>query len=170
MSFDDVVGSRRSIRKYTSEDVSDVDIRKIVECGILAPSSKNRQPWRIKVVSDDLKDKIAFFLESKKSDDDISISHTAGVIKEAKRLILVFAFDGYDKNDVLSIGAFIENMCLKATDMGLGSLWIANTDKVNDLIKDYFDVSMDLISCVAIGHKNQNPHARPRMSLEEIVL
>ena len=68
MSFDDVVGSRRSIRKYTSEDVSDVDIRKIVECGILAPSAKNRQPWRIKVVSDDLKDKIALFLESKKSD------------------------------------------------------------------------------------------------------
>ena len=170
MSFDDVVGSRRSIRKYTSEVVSDDDIRKILECGILAPSAKNGQPWRVKVVSGDLKDKVACFLESKKSDDDISILHTAGVIREANKLILVFIIDDYDKNDVLSIGAFIENMCLKATDVGLGSLWIANTDKVNDLIKDYFGVSMDLISCVAIGYKNQDPHQRPRMSLEEIVL
>lgn len=36
--------------------------------------------------------------------------------------------------DPLSIGASIENMLLKATELGLGTLWIANTcffDAVN---------------------------------------
>ena len=170
MDFDLVVNSRRSIRKFTDDVVSDSDILKIIECGIKAPSAKNRQPWRVKVVSSKDKDMIASFLESKKSDDDISVLNTANVIREANKLILVFATHSYNKNDVLSIGAFIENMCLKATEMGLGSLWIANTDKVNYLIKDYFEVDMDMISCVAIGYKNQEVHARPRKSIDEIVL
>lgn len=170
MDFDLVVNSRRSIRKFTDDVVSDSDILKIIECGIKAPSAKNRQPWRVKVVSSKDKDMIASFLESKKSDDDISVLNTANVIREANKLILVFATPSYNKNDVLSIGAFIENMCLKATEMGLGSLWIANTDKVNYLIKDYFEVDMDMISCVAIGYKNQEVHARPRKSIDEIVL
>lgn len=170
MDFDLVVNSRRSIRKFTDDVVSDSDILKIIECGIKAPSAKNRQPWRVKVVSLKDKDMIASFLESKKSDDDISVLNTANVIREANKLILVFATPSYNKNDVLSIGAFIENMCLKATEMGLGSLWIANTDKVNYLIKDYFEVDMDMISCVAIGYKNQEVHARPRKSIDEIVL
>lgn len=170
MDFDLVVNSRRSIRKFTDDVVSDSDILKIIECGIKAPSAKNRQPWRVKVVSSKDKDMIASFLESKKSDDDISVLNTANVIREANKLILVFATPSYNKNDVLSIGAFIENMCLKATEMGLGSLWIANTDKVNYLIKDYFEIDMDMISCVAIGYKNQEVHARPRKSIDEIVL
>lgn len=169
MNFDLVVSSRRSIRKFTDDVVSDSDILKIIECGIKAPSAKNRQPWRVKVVSLSDKDMVASFLESKKSDDDISVLNTANVIREANKLILVFA-TSYDKNDILSIGAFIENMCLKATEMGLGSLWIANTDKVNDEIKDYFGIDMDMVSCVAIGYKNQDVNARPRMSIDEIVL
>lgn len=169
MDFDLVIDSRRSIRKYIDKEVSESDILKIIESGIKAPSAKNRQPWRIKVVSGSDKNMIASFLESKKSDDDISVLNTANVIKEANKLILVFTLSN-TKNDILSIGAFIENMCLKATEMNLGSLWIANTDKVNNEIKNYFNVDMDMVSCVAIGYKNQDVHQRPRMSIEEIVL
>ena len=63
MDFDLVVNSRRSIRKFTDDVVSDSDILKIIECGIKAPSAKNRQPWRVKVVSSKDKDMIASFLE-----------------------------------------------------------------------------------------------------------
>ena len=80
MDFDLVVSSRRSIRKFTDDVVSDSDILKIIECGIKAPSAKNRQPWRVKVISLNDKDMVASFLESKKSDDDISVLNTANVI------------------------------------------------------------------------------------------
>lgn len=38
--------SRRSIRKYTSEPISRSIIEKIIDAGRVAPSAKNRQPWK----------------------------------------------------------------------------------------------------------------------------
>ena len=44
------IADRRSIRKYSEREISDEDIRDIIESGILAPSAKNRQPWKFIVV------------------------------------------------------------------------------------------------------------------------
>ena len=38
------IKDRRSIRKFKSEPVSEMDLHTILEAGIAAPSSKNRQP------------------------------------------------------------------------------------------------------------------------------
>ena len=37
---------RRSIRKYKSIDVPDELIENLIDCARLAPSVKNRQPWK----------------------------------------------------------------------------------------------------------------------------
>jgi len=42
--------TRRSIRKYTSEPVSEEDLRTILEAAMNAPSANNRQPWHFLVV------------------------------------------------------------------------------------------------------------------------
>ena len=47
----DAILNRRSIRKFKKTDVSPTIIEEIIQAGILAPSSKNRQPWRFTVVS-----------------------------------------------------------------------------------------------------------------------
>ena len=44
------IRERRSIRKFKSEPVSEMDLHTILEAGIAAPSSKNRQPWHFTVV------------------------------------------------------------------------------------------------------------------------
>ena len=44
------VTARRSIRKYKSDEVPLPYIEEILKAGTLAPSSKNRQPWRFTVV------------------------------------------------------------------------------------------------------------------------
>ena len=71
---------------------------------------------------------------------------------------------------MLSIGAFIENMHLKATEMGYGSLWIANTNSIKEDINYISSVGYECVSCLAIGYKDQNPKMRPRKSLEEIMV
>ena len=38
--------TRRSIRKYTADPVKEEDLRKILDCGRLAPTGVNRQAWR----------------------------------------------------------------------------------------------------------------------------
>ena len=44
--------TRRSIRKYTADPVKEEDLRKILDCGRLAPTGVNRQAWRFIVVTD----------------------------------------------------------------------------------------------------------------------
>ena len=53
------IEERRSIRSYTNEKLSRKIIEDILECGRLAPSAKNRQPWYFVIVENNTKDKIA---------------------------------------------------------------------------------------------------------------
>jgi hypothetical protein len=46
------IETRRSIRKFSSTDIPDDSILKIVEAGSKAPSAKNRQPWKFIIVKE----------------------------------------------------------------------------------------------------------------------
>jgi nitroreductase len=57
--FLELVKTRRSIRQFKSDPVSDCDIDKILEAARWAPSGFNMQPWEFVVVKDrELKDRI----------------------------------------------------------------------------------------------------------------
>lgn len=43
-SFNKVLYNRRSIRKYTPQEVSQKQIQAVIDAGCIAPSSKNKQP------------------------------------------------------------------------------------------------------------------------------
>ena len=50
MQFEDVIGSRYSVRKYSDKPVEDEVLRKILEAGRLAPTAKNMQGQHVYVV------------------------------------------------------------------------------------------------------------------------
>jgi len=52
MNMLDLIKSRRSIRKYTSEPVTDEQIKILLEATMAAPSASNRKPWEFVVVRD----------------------------------------------------------------------------------------------------------------------
>ncbi|MBI2980052.1 MAG: nitroreductase family protein [Chloroflexi bacterium] len=55
----DAIKIRRSIRKFSPDDVSDEVINQMLEAARLAPSGSNRQPWRFMVVRDkEVKDEL----------------------------------------------------------------------------------------------------------------
>lgn len=61
MSFneiDQIIRSRRSIRAFTSQAVDNELLKNILETASYAPSGTNTQPWKVYVVTGDLKDKI----------------------------------------------------------------------------------------------------------------
>ena len=171
MSFEEVLEARRSIRKYQDKEVDIKDVEKIIKAGILAPSAHNRQPWKVAILETSEKDEIAYTLEDKAGLDE-SKKNTARIMKEAPILIAIY-YDDKDGNrddDMLSLGAFIENMHLKATELGYGSLWIANTSSIKEDINYITSVGYECISCLAVGYKDQNPKPRPRKTLEEIII
>ena len=179
MELNEVIDKRRSIRKYTNEEISKEVIESIIDSARLAPSAKNRQPWNFVVVQNTIKNKIADMMIKKENEllqttdrKGSSVINTSKIIKEAPVLILVLK--EYDENwiigDCLSIGAAIEHICLKATDLGLGSLWIADTVYVQkDIAKLVGHENMQVISAISIGYSDQEPNRRPRKELEDIL-
>lgn len=171
------IEDRRSIRKYKDAGVSKEQILDILNAGRLAPSAKNRQSWYFVKVSTDMKNEIADlmikYVENKNKEGRLySVSFTANVIKEAPVLILILKSkdDEWDRYDTLSVGAAIENMCLRSTELNLGTLWIGDTDFVENEILDMTKHNdMELVSSLVIGYPNQEPKMRPRKDLEEIV-
>ena len=51
MEFDDVLLKRRSVRKFTDEEVTNNQLNKILQAGLLAPTSMNRKPCNFLIVS-----------------------------------------------------------------------------------------------------------------------
>jgi F420 biosynthesis protein FbiB-like protein len=47
----DLIKSRRSVRRYTSEPIPEETILRLLEAGSWAPSAHNRQPWRFAVLT-----------------------------------------------------------------------------------------------------------------------
>lgn len=183
MELRQTIELRRSIRHYNDKDLSKDIINDLLDCGRLAPSAKNRQPWFFVVVKGEMKDKIADIMidwsRSINLDDyqekmkfPSSVEYTASVMKEANTLILVFREkdDNWIIGDNLSIGACIQNILLRATDLKIGSLWIRDTAHVQKEIEDLFSYdNLELNSAIALGYTDTCPKARPRKELKDIV-
>lgn len=92
---------------------------------------------------------------------------------QAPVLILVFRpkEDNWIVGDNLSIGACIQNICLRATDLGIGSLWIRDICHTTKEIANLVGITdLELNSAIAIGYQNQFPKPRPRKELKDIVI
>lgn len=71
--------------------------------------------------------------------------------------------------NTLSIGAAVENMLLRAQELGIGTLWIANTFFAYRELVYYLETEYQLLGAVAAGYGEETPGPRPRKSLESMV-
>lgn len=187
MDFDKVIKERRSTRKFSNEKVDKNKIIEMIECARLAPSAGNRQPWHFVVLENDLKDKVANIMEKQIMGVDVtldaenathaytpvaSLKSSIRIIKDAPILILVFRkrSDDWLEGDYLSIGGAVEHICLKATDYGLGSLWVRDVVYTRDKIaKAVGYENLELVTGVVIGHSIEFPYERSKKKLTDIM-
>jgi len=157
----EAIQTRRSIRQFTKDPVSDDLVNQILESGLWAPSGKNNQPWKFAVIRDPtLKDSLA------------SLTHYHSVIKSASVCIAVFLDHSrvYDRTkDVQAVGAAIQNMLLTIHAMRLGGVWLGeilkNKEKVGALLGA--DKDLELMAVVALGHPKERSLRSTRDPLEE---
>lgn len=179
----DAIKKRRSIRKFKKEKIDKSIIEDIINCGILAPSPKNRQPWEFVILTGYMKDKIVDVMKGYeknklelityhiKNKFFYSGSYTAKVIKNAPVLILVFRKkeDNWIVGDSLALGACIQNMLLRATDLGLGSLWIRDIIYTAEEISELVDKKeLELNSALCIGYPDEDAKVTSRKKLKDI--
>lgn len=180
MQFEDVVKNRRSIRKFEQVAVEKEKIDKLIEAARLCQSAKNRQPWKFMILDGQNKNKIAEIMLNLFEQNNVDLpgymnssKSSAHIIENAPLLILVFKEEdnNWTTGDLLSLGAAIEHICLEAVNLGLGSVWIRDTDYTEQEICDYVGYpDLQLVSGIAIGYPAEKPVQRPRKDKEEILL
>lgn len=188
MEFDKVIKERRSTREFSEKPILKENVYKLIESARLSPSAGNRQPWHFVILEKDLKNKVASIMEEQiknvevKMDGRQNVTHpynptssvisSIKVIKQAPILILIFRkrSDDWLEGDYLSIGSAAEHICLKATDLGLASLWIRDVVYTRDKIASSLGYeNMELVVSLAIGYSNEYPYERYKKSIIEIM-
>ncbi|MGQ9543853.1 MAG: nitroreductase family protein [Candidatus Bathyarchaeia archaeon] len=127
MDVFEAINVRRSIRKYRQDPVEEEKLNRILEAGRLAPSAANRQPWHFIVVTDPaVKEALRVAHES-----DWSVRSTSQILR-APVVIVVCADpeEAWTRSDgeeywKIDVAIAMQNMVLSATEMGLGTCWIA---------------------------------------------
>lgn len=70
--------------------------------------------------------------------------------------------------DILSIGAAIQNILLKATDMGYGSLWVCDIFYAYPQMVKFLQTDAPIVSAICIGKTAFYPPNSSRLPLREV--
>ncbi len=165
MDFKDLIAARYSCRAYTAQPVEEDKLRLVLEAARLAPTAANRQPFRVVVI------------------------HTAGREEELRRIYnkdwfvqapLVLAVCGVpaeawkrrmDEWSAMDVDAAIvmDHMILMATELGLGTCWIAAFDP--QAAREVLGLPEDAVPLLftPLGYPADQPRPKVREPLEELV-
>lgn len=164
MEVIEAIKTRRSIRKYTGESVTDEQIRELLDAAFCAPSAKNVRPWHFIVVRErEMLKKIA----------DVSLY--AKMLSEAALGVIVCADS--TKHDIIErimcdISAATENILLAAHGMGLGAVWCGcypDTDFHKD-VHALMEMPEHIMPCavISIGYPGQERSLPDRYEEEKV--
>ena len=189
----EIIKKRRSIRRFLSKKIPFEILNQILEAGTLAPSPKNRQPWKFVVIQttaekekfiNDLKTGIEKLIKKKPERSDIYMSiETIHILEQVPVIVLVcynnnltlIHDDGVDWQmqakdievvDIQSIGAAVQNMLLEATELGIGSLWCGDILYAYPYISYYS--AYPIISAVCFGYTNISPNMPCRKAISDV--
>lgn len=167
MDVFEAINKRRSTRRYKSENVSDEQVKKLLEAAIMAPSGGNMQPWDFIVVRD---------VEQKKALARAALGQmfiaTAPVVivvcANKPRTARRYGDRGVTLYSIQDTAAATENILLAATAMGLAGCWVGAFD--DDAVSSVLGLPNYVrpVAIVPIGVPGESPRAPPRMSLSDI--
>ena len=166
MNFKELSKSRYSVRNFSSEEVSDVQLLSLVEAALNAPSAVNFQPIKLYVLKKDheLRQKVAncYHREWIKSAPVIIVM--VGLHNMAWKR----SSDNKDFTDIDSAIA-IDHITLQAADLGLGTCWVCNFDVAK--CKEIMQLGTDEepIALIPVGYATTTEiPIKKRKNIEEI--
>ncbi len=147
---------RRSIRKYQRKPIPPKVMEELLDSMRLAPSSTNKQRWRMIVVTDDdLKTELAAASGNQKFVADCS-AYLVGVAEPG----------AYYSTVDMTIA--LDHLSLAAVEMGLGTCWIGDFDP--ERIKELLGIpkAREVPICMTLGYPAQSPAAKKRKEPSEL--
>lgn len=138
--------NRKSVRKYTDQEITSEQIESLLKAGMAAPSSKDRRPWHLIVISDkSILENLGAQLKN------------APILKDANKAIVVCGDDQLSDNCwFLDCAAVTQNILLAAESMGIGAVWTAvypyedRAEVVNKIIQ--LPANIHALSIIPLGY------------------
>lgn len=194
MQFDQVIETRRSIRNFKPEPVSDEAISELLKAARLAPSGSNIQPWRFIIIrSPEMKEKLkaatVFRFVSKAPVVIACCADLSALDNRPDRLIELVQAGVFDNVEMdgeytppernqeqllaylnMNVGIAITHMMLKAVDLGLGTCWIGGFDPMKSKEILALDDNLHVVALLPVGYPERVPAQRPRFPLEHLIV
>lgn len=152
MDFDKLIAQRRSIRKFTEEQLTEDELRLLLRAALMAPSSKGTHSYEFYVVQD--KEKLEALSHAKDRGAELVSGAPTAIVVAAKPEV----------SDVWIEDASVAStmLLLQAEDMGLGACWVQIRKRQDETGKDaeenvrnILSIPSDvrIVSIIAVGHK-----------------
>lgn len=168
MDFYELVTMRNSIRSFASDRaIADDVLLRILNAGRLAPSAKNLQPWKFKVI------------RSPEMRQKVYPSYARDWLQSAPCLLIVTgnrdeswvrSKDGYNSIET-DLSIVMDHLILAATYEGIGSCWIAAFDP--EILRDVLGLkeNEEVFAFTPLGYAAADamPAPKRRKSIEDIV-
>jgi nitroreductase len=168
-NFSELIKNRRSMRKFTDEELTQDEVVTLMKAALMSPSSKRSNSWQFVVVDD--KEMLKELSHCKEQ--------ASSFIADAALAIVVMA-------DPLASDVWIEDAAiasimiqLQAEDLGLGSCWVQVRERFtatgmpsDEFVHGILDIPLQLqiLSVIAIGHKamERKPFNEEHLQWEKI--
>ncbi len=125
------IKSRRSIRKFTEEQIKEEELQAVLEAGMWAPSAGNSQAWHFTVVQNtevldwlNKQVKEAAKLFRVEYIQKMANNEKLNVFYHASTVIVVSGDESDPDATEANCAAATENMLLAAEALGLGACWV----------------------------------------------
>jgi nitroreductase len=167
MEFSEVIAKRRSVRHFNSKlDVSDDDIRALVEAAVTAPTAGNIQPWRFTIVrSLDARQRLAEALRQRWA---TSAPVVIVVSVDPRPCAARYGDRGERLYSIQDAAAAAENILLAAVDRGLASCWIGAFD--SEAVREALGIKAPLepVTILPVGYSAESAGRPARRPLAEV--
>ena len=160
MEMLEIMRTRRSVRKYTAQEISDEDVKKILSAALLAPSGHSKYPCEFIVV----KNRETL---NKMSQCRVNV---AKMLETAFAAVVVIADKEKSDTIVEDCSVAMMNMELEAASLGIGNCWIQirgrNDSADGSTCEEYlrgilnFPEKFACQSILALGYPEKMPRQR----------
>ena len=164
MDFIDLINKRYSVRSYKSSPIEDDKLLKVLNAARMAPTASNRQPFQIIVI------------HTMGREEELLTIYQRDWFVQAPLVICVCGLpaNAWIRRDNklyldVDIAIVTDHMILAATELGLGTCFIAAFDAVNARKVMSLPEDVEPILLTPLGYPNDEPRIKTRKNLDEIV-
>jgi len=170
------IRNRHSVRRFTEQEVSDEQIRRLLQAANEAPSAHNQQSWKFIVIRNTKKQELAQLVTGRSGEFPkpasallrmaarsilsapviIAVANTGDLIEHGTQLFKIekeMAKDFFRTMEIQSSAAAVENMLIAATALGLATVWLGILFLIKDDILQFLgEPKGEFMAVIPVGY------------------